>query len=177
MLDSNTSHQTTQLFKWSLNIGMAYSLYSLWISTKYYMWLESGCNRWNDFNREINYLSDTHWLICVHLGNVYIALWFDQNWKNIFKNNDKLWINDHWFCIITTSNKIVHYSGIYTANMSRISFRNFDLFTSKSVKCFFSTYSSLYDSAYFLQSVFASDENRLQAFCSRVVKTDLWSEI
>ena len=109
--------------------------YSSQILTIHYLWPDSSCNRWNDFNRGITYLSDTHWLNCVQLRNVYIASWFDQKWKAIFKNTDKLWNNNHWFCIKTIPNKIVHYSAIFTANMSKIIFKLFELFTIKSVKC------------------------------------------
>ena len=65
-------------------------------------------------------------LNCAHLGNLYIALWFDQHLRAIFKNKYKC-NNELWFCIKTTSNKIVHYSAICTVHMSKLSFRVFEL--------------------------------------------------
>ena len=73
------------------------------------------------------------------LGNVYIAAELDLNLKAIFKNNDELWNNGLWLCIRTTPNKILQYAAIFTENMSKLSFRLFELFTIKSVKRFFLT--------------------------------------
>ena len=42
--------------------------------------------------------------------------------KRILKNNDKSWDNEFWLCIKTTPNKIVHYSAIFTVNMSKLSY-------------------------------------------------------
>ena len=49
----------------------------------------------------------------VHLGNLHIALWFDQNLKAVSKNKKKLWHIEHCFCSKITSNKIVHYSAFF----------------------------------------------------------------
>ena len=38
-------------------------------------------------------------LYYVHLGNLYIALWFDQNLKAIIKNNANLWNNKLCFSV------------------------------------------------------------------------------
>ena len=101
---------------------LSHSPYSSCILTKHYLWPESGCSRWNDFNRRINYcLIHIDWTMCT--------------WEIILKNDDKWWTNDNWFCIKTTPNKIVHESSIFTANMSKICFRLFELFMIKSVKC------------------------------------------
>ena len=64
-----------------------------------------------------------------------VAAWL---WLLFKKNNNKLWNIEHCFCSKITSNKIVHYSAIFTVNLSKIRCRHFELhvFMIKSVQFF-----------------------------------------
>ena len=70
-------------------------------------------------------------LTCVHLGNLYIEPWFDQNSKAIFKTM----INNETMSSDLVSNQHpksnVLYAAIFTVNMSKFNFRLFELFTIK----------------------------------------------
>ena len=112
---------------------LSHSPYSSWILTKHYLWPESAYNRWNDFNRGINYcLIYTDWTACTWKFVHSFGIW--PKLENYFKK--QWWIMKQWQVILHqnhTQQNIVHYSAIFTANMSKINFRLFELFTIKSV--------------------------------------------